>query len=489
MTPRDIQTRPIGLRLIALALATPVILSTAGCVDLAQWIARPEAKAPEAKPQVAVAPPEQPPEPIPAPQEKPKPGKLYEWNGDGRSISRIVVNTDEQKARFYVGDEQVGWTMVASGVPKHATPVGHFEVIEKVANKRSNLYGKIYGKGGQVVRSDAKAGTHAVPVGARFEGAKMPYFLRLTYDGVGLHAGPIPRPGRPASHGCIRLPAKMAPVLFQHVGVGTRVSIVGKGPDYGNYAQKQRALAAERVARAQERRETEARLQAEALASGSVGEPVPGSSTTAGASAAAAASPMPVAPQTLASTSQAPESAPRSETPAAAPAPRPARVAATPARPKPAARPAPRPARPAAKPAPATLAAAPAAPAADAPAQSATAAVPASTVTATNATPAAQTQTVQPPVQAQTAPAAPTAAPPAPVPVAPAPAQAAQAPAPAPAAAPVPVAPVPKSEPAPAATAAAPAPAPKPAPAATPSAPAPAAPAQQTSAGGDAPKG
>lgn len=241
--------RPSGLRLAA--LAPGLIVALTGCVEMNRFLARPEAKPasdPAAEQQAAEA---ALPEPIPEPQETPKPGKLYEWTGDGRTITRIVVNTDEQKARFYAGDEQVGWTTVASGLSKYPTPTGHFEVMEKVAKKRSNLYGKIVSKGGKVVRSNA-TDKDRVPAGARFEGASMPYFMRLTYDGIGLHAGPIPRPGSPASHGCIRMPKKLAPVVFKHVDVGTRVSIVGTGPSYGNYAQKQRAIAAERAARARE---------------------------------------------------------------------------------------------------------------------------------------------------------------------------------------------------------------------------------------------
>lgn len=253
-----------GSRFLLATLLAPLFFGLSGCTELTQFLAKPEAK-PATEPAPEVAAPVEP-EPIPEPQEKPKPGALYEWNGDGRNVSRIVVDTNEQKARFYDGDEQIGWTMVASGVSKHATPVGHFEVIEKVANKRSNLYGKIRSKSGKVLRSSAKAGKDAIPAGARFEGAKMPYFMRLTYDGIGLHAGPIPRPGRPASHGCIRMPSKMAPVLFKHVNVGTRVSIVGKGPNYGNYAEKQRVLAAERAAREREQREIAARNPAPAPA-------------------------------------------------------------------------------------------------------------------------------------------------------------------------------------------------------------------------------
>ncbi len=254
-------------RLLLAGLVAPLLLGLSACTEVTQFLTRAETKpASDTKPeaQAAAQPAAEVPDPIPAPQEKPKPGKLYEWSGDGRSVTRIIVNTNEQKARFYAGDEQIGWTTVASGVSKHPTPVGHFEVMEKVENKRSNLYGRIYTKGGKVMRADAKSGRDAVPAGARFEGAKMPYFLRLTYDGIGLHAGPIPRPGRPASHGCIRMPSKMAPILFKHVNVGTKVSIVGKGPDYGNYVQKQRALAAQQAARAREQREIEARRAAAA---------------------------------------------------------------------------------------------------------------------------------------------------------------------------------------------------------------------------------
>jgi hypothetical protein len=103
-------------------------------------------------------------------------------------------------------------------------------VLEKLTKKRSNLYGKIYNANGRVVNSDAKLGRDPIPPGGRFVGASMPYFMRLTYDGVGMHAGPIPRPGFRASHGCIRMPRKMAPIVFAHVPIGTPVTITGDGP-------------------------------------------------------------------------------------------------------------------------------------------------------------------------------------------------------------------------------------------------------------------
>lgn len=218
---------------------------------------------PVAEPKV-VEKPAEPPQPdpltIPKPQEKPKPGKLYEWNGNGRSVSRVVVSIDEQRARFYDGNEQIGWSTIASGISKHPTPVGHFDILEKVENKKSNLYGKILNKNGKVAKSNAKMGADKVPPGGRFDGAKMPYFMRLTYDGIGMHAGPIPRPGKPASHGCIRMPKQLAPILYKHVTTGTPVTIHGKGPNYGNYAERQR------IARAKQQLARELRAEEEAAA-------------------------------------------------------------------------------------------------------------------------------------------------------------------------------------------------------------------------------
>jgi lipoprotein-anchoring transpeptidase ErfK/SrfK len=51
----------------------------------------------------------------------------------------------------------------------------------------------------------------------------MPHMQRLTNDGIALHAGYIT--GKPASHGCVRLPAKFAAKLFNVTRIGTPVVI------------------------------------------------------------------------------------------------------------------------------------------------------------------------------------------------------------------------------------------------------------------------
>lgn len=175
-----------------------------------------------------------------------------EWTGGKRPITRMIVNVDVQRATLYSGKDIVGWTYFASGIPSFPTPTGDFKILEKVKDKVSNLYGKGFDKNGKLVNSDFKQGRDLLPEGGRFEPAKMTYFMRLTGDGVGMHIGPIPKPGRRASHGCIRLPSKMAPILFEHTSVGTPVTVTGNGPDYQTYlkqsAEKAKANAAKLAA-------------------------------------------------------------------------------------------------------------------------------------------------------------------------------------------------------------------------------------------------
>jgi hypothetical protein len=167
-----------------------------------------------------------------------KPAGLFEWHGEGKSITSVKINVDEQKARLYNGDEEIGWTYVASGITSFPTPTGQFKVLEKITDKVSNLYGKGYDAEGKLVNSDFKQGRDLLPPGGRFEPAKMTYFMRLTGDGVGMHIGVIPRPGRRASHGCIRLPSKFAGTIFKNISVGTPVTITGSGPDYATYIKQ-----------------------------------------------------------------------------------------------------------------------------------------------------------------------------------------------------------------------------------------------------------
>ena len=101
----------------------------------------------------------------------------------------------EAAAHLYAGGVAVAQSQVSTGVPGHPTPQGVFSILEKRIYHESNLY------------SDAP----------------MPYMQRITWSGVAMHQGVVP--GRPASHGCIRLPAAFAKRMWGLTKVGARVII------------------------------------------------------------------------------------------------------------------------------------------------------------------------------------------------------------------------------------------------------------------------
>ena len=163
---------------------------------------------------------------------KPSVSELYEWRGDDLTgpVS-IEIELDDQMAYFKIGGNDAGWSYVATGIEKHRTPTGRFRVTEKKEEKYSNLYGAVLDAEGNIIHAGARIGRETIPDGGTFDGASMPYWMRLTNWGVGLHAGPIPHPGHTASHGCIRLPEPLAEKLFAVVKVGTPVVIRGQSPD------------------------------------------------------------------------------------------------------------------------------------------------------------------------------------------------------------------------------------------------------------------
>ena len=171
----------------------------------------------------------------PAPQKQAF--KLYEWDeaaaAKAKGPSSVVIYLDRQKAYFFKGGEQVAWTYVATGIPGHETPSGKFRVIEKTADKISNLYGRLVDFEGNTVQGDFNLAKETLPEGCQFKPARMPLYMRLKDDGTGMHVGAIPRPGRRASHGCIRLPTAMAQKFFANVVVGTPVMIHETGPAEG----------------------------------------------------------------------------------------------------------------------------------------------------------------------------------------------------------------------------------------------------------------
>ena len=154
------------------------------------------------------------------------------WDGtESAGNPRIVIDLDQQRAYFYKGDQIVGISVVSTGREGYDTPPGEFRITEKDPEHVSSLYGDYVDHSGQVVMENVEADKDPRPRGTIFRGAAMPYFLRID-GGIGMHAGYLP--GYPASHGCIRLPEKMAVQFFKHAAVGTPVEIRhAMVPNYG----------------------------------------------------------------------------------------------------------------------------------------------------------------------------------------------------------------------------------------------------------------
>lgn len=141
------------------------------------------------------------------------------------SNAKIEIDLSEQRARIYKtgagGRQLVIETSISSGKSGHSTPTGSYRIKEKMVHKRSTLYGTWMNSSGATVRSSGDSRQR--PYGAsRFVGAEMPYWMRIN-GGIGMHIGYVPN--YPASHGCIRVPSAIQPLIYSKVGVGTSVTI------------------------------------------------------------------------------------------------------------------------------------------------------------------------------------------------------------------------------------------------------------------------
>ncbi len=121
----------------------------------------------------------------------------YVWNADGVPPGRVWVRVDlaRQMVSVFRGVDEIGTALVIYGAPTKPTPVGVFHVLEK----SKYYYSKTYD-------------------------APMPYALRLTADGVALHASAVRE--RSATHGCIGLPAEFARLLYDAMNRGDEVEIM-----------------------------------------------------------------------------------------------------------------------------------------------------------------------------------------------------------------------------------------------------------------------
>lgn len=145
------------------------------------------------------------------------------WNGDRMTGSpSVLISLSEQRAYFYKDDQLAGVSRISSGREGHDTVTGDFKIIQKDRDHESSLFGDYVDAHGDIIQKDVDTSKQPKPTGAGYEGAKMPYFMRIV-GGTGMHAGFLP--GYPDSHGCIRMPDYMAEAFFHAVSVGTPVTI------------------------------------------------------------------------------------------------------------------------------------------------------------------------------------------------------------------------------------------------------------------------
>jgi len=119
------------------------------------------------------------------------------WNEDGASHGPLWVRVDlgAQTLSVFRGTDEIGTAVILYGTPSKPTPLGWFKVLEKQRDYHSQTYD-----------------------------APMPWMLRLTADGVALHASKV-RKGH-ATHGCIGTPDEFAGRLFAAINPGDWVQIV-----------------------------------------------------------------------------------------------------------------------------------------------------------------------------------------------------------------------------------------------------------------------
>jgi len=145
------------------------------------------------------------------------------WHGDGvPGTPSVRISLSRQRAYFYKDGQLVGESAISSGREGLDTVTGEFHILQKDANHESSLFGDYVDADGVVIQKDVDTSKDPKPAGARYEGAKMPNFMRIV-SGTGMHEGYLP--GYAASHGCIRMPGPMAAAFFRSVAVGTPVSI------------------------------------------------------------------------------------------------------------------------------------------------------------------------------------------------------------------------------------------------------------------------
>lgn len=110
------------------------------------------------------------------------------------AVPEIVIDRSKQTYTVLDGGRMIKTGRVSTGKLGHRTPTGNFTIHTKRRSVTSNRYK-----------------------------AQMPYAMFFIGSLYAIHQGIVP--GYPASHGCVRVPAKDASYLFASLPIGTHLTI------------------------------------------------------------------------------------------------------------------------------------------------------------------------------------------------------------------------------------------------------------------------
>lgn len=196
--------------------ALPIVLVAVGLVFWSNWIAPPAAPQPAVsgvvKDKVRVRYPvgKQPVLTLPNGERRTVASMLnvrsrmkfgdFVWNDAGIAPGPVWVRIDlmRQTISVFRSNQEIGSAVILYGTDGKPTPTGVFPILAMAVEHSSSLYD-----------------------------AEMPYMLRLTNDGVAIHASNV-RYGS-ATHGCIGVPIEFAKLLYAQVKRGDPVAIVSAG--------------------------------------------------------------------------------------------------------------------------------------------------------------------------------------------------------------------------------------------------------------------
>jgi hypothetical protein len=120
----------------------------------------------------------------------------YKWDDEGVPDGDLVITVDlkAESISVFRGGYEIGTAVITFGDSEKPTPTGVFPISQKSKDHVSNIYG-----------------------------SPMPYMMRLTNDGVAIHASDVKWGW--GTRGCIGVPLEFARLLFEQARLGDRVIV------------------------------------------------------------------------------------------------------------------------------------------------------------------------------------------------------------------------------------------------------------------------